>query len=172
MVGSFTWAPKKENLMNLLNSKNFGRLHSNNINLTIIGNADSSLVKEINSNFKGVKMTGRVENVDSFYRLAKIAIVPEILGGGFKLKVAEAALQKSAIFSIKGAITKCNLIKNKHFIEAEDADDLIDKIITFQNHDDKLNVMIDEAYKIAQLDFTKNKFENDILEIINSRQNN
>ena len=79
--------------------------------------ADQDLVDYVNSSFKGVFMTGPVDELVPYYKNVFIAIIPEKLGGGFKLKVAEAALNKAAIFSIKGAITPCNLIKNEHFLE-------------------------------------------------------
>ena len=166
IVGSFLWGPKIENLLSFLNSKNFKQLHANNISLTIVGNADPLLVKTINSEFKGVFMTGRVESVDPYYEKAKIAIIPEILGGGFKLKIAEAAIHKTAIFSVKGAITKCNLRKETHFIEAFNFDDLINKIIDFQFREQELNLMIEETYTIAKRDFSIYKFNYDILQII------
>jgi len=168
LVGSFHWGPKKENLLSFLNSKNFKQLYANNINLTIVGNADPLLVKKINSKYKGVFMTGRVESVDSYYSNAKIAIVPEVLGGGFKLKVAEAAFQKTAIFSVKGAITKCNLEKDKHFIESTDFEELINKVIEYQNKKIEIDAMIKRAFKIAKHDFSKTKFKSDILKILSN----
>ena len=168
LVGSFLWGPKTENLISFLNSKNFKQLYANNINLTIVGNAEPLLVKKINSKYKGVFMTGKVESVDSYYSKAKIAINPEVLGGGFKLKVAEAALQKTAIFSVKGAITKCNLEKNKHFIESSDFEELINKVIEYQNKEIEIDAMIKRAFKIAKHDFSKTKFKSDILKILSN----
>ena len=92
--------------------------------------------------------------------------MPEVLGGGFKLKVAESALQKTAIFSVKGAITKCNLEKDKHFIEAIDFDELINKVIEYQNREIEIDAMINEAFKVSKHDFSKNKFRSDMLKIL------
>ena len=157
IVGSFIWGPKIENLLAFLNSKKFNALHANGIKLTIVGNADSSLVNKINSNYKGVFMTGKVESVKPYYDKSKIAIVPELLGGGFKLKVAEAALNKTAIFSVAGAITKSNFTAGKHFIEAKNFDKLIEEVIKYQQKESKIDSMIDETFKIAKNDFTSSK---------------
>ena len=75
-------------------------------------------------------------------------------------------MQKTAIFSVKGAITKCNLKKDKHFIEALNFNDLINKIIDFQSSEPELNLMIEETYNIAKRDFSIDKFKSDILKII------
>lgn len=168
LVGSFVWGPKKENMLEFINSKNFNKLHKNNINLTIVGNADPILVQKINSKYDGVYMTGRVKSVDDYYNKAKIAIVPEVLGGGFKLKIAEAALRKTAIFAVKGSITKCNLKKDQHFVEANDFNDLINKIIEYQNKQNEIDLMIDNAYKISKIDFSQAKIDNDILNMLSS----
>ena len=157
IVGSFIWGPKIENLLAFLNSKKFNALYTNGINLTIVGNADSSLVNKINSNYEGVFMTGKVESVKPYYDKSKIAIVPELLGGGFKLKVAEAALNKTAIFSVTGAITKCNFTAGKHFIEAQNFDKLVEKILDYQNKEFEIDLMIDETFKIAKNDFSSSK---------------
>lgn len=157
IVGSFIWGPKIENLLAFLNSKKFNALYTNGINLTIVGNADSSLVNKINSNYEGVFMTGKVESVKPYYDKTKIAIVPELLGGGFKLKVAEAALNKTAIFSIAGAITNSNFKLDKHFIEAQNFDKLVEKILDYQNKESEIDLMIDETFKIAKNDFSSSK---------------
>ena len=166
IVGSFLWGPKYENLLSFLKSKNFKDLYENNINLTIVGNADPLLVDKINSNYKGVFMTGRVKSVSKYYAKAKIAVVPEILGGGFKLKIAEAALRKTAIFSVKGAITKCNLIKDIHYVEADNFNELIIKIIDYQKREFEIDTMINKAYKTAFKDFSQKKLNLDISKLL------
>lgn len=167
IVGSFIWKPKRENIISFLKSNNFNKLHENNIHLTIVGRAEPILYENINNKYKGVHMTGEVESVDSYYNEAKIAIIPEVLGGGFKLKVAEAALHQCAIFAVKGAITKCNLIKNKHFKESNSFDELIDEIIKAQNNENDLDLMIKRTSRVANYDFSKEKFKIDLKNILN-----
>jgi polysaccharide biosynthesis protein PslH len=166
LVGSFLWGPKTENMLSFLNSKNFKDLYANNIHLTIVGNADPLLVNKINSNYKGVFMTGRVESVSAYYAKAKIAVIPEVLGGGFKLKIAEAALSKNAIFAIKGAITKCNLNKDIHYIEAVNFNDLIVKIIDYQKREFEIDTMINKAYETAIKDFSQKRINLDISKLL------
>jgi glycosyltransferase involved in cell wall biosynthesis len=168
IVGSFTWGPKTENLLAFLNSKNFKKLKENDINVTIVGKADVDLVRKVNSQYKGVKMTGPVRSVDEYYAKSKIAIVPELLGGGFKLKIAEAALQRTAIFAVKGSILKCNLEKDKHFIEAFNFDELIEKVIIYQNRENEIDGLIERTVVIAERDFSKEKFQLDMLKIVSN----
>lgn len=166
IVGSFIWGPKIENMLSFLKSKNFKDLYANNINLTIVGNAEPLLVDKINSNYRGVFMTGRVECVSTYYEKAKIAVIPEVLGGGFKLKIAEAALRKTAIFAVKEAITKCNLYKDVHYIEADNFNDLIVKIIDYQKREFEIDTMINKAYETAIKDFCQKRINLDISKLL------
>ena len=58
-----------------------------------------------------------------------MAIVPELAGGGFKLKIAEAVEHHVPIVAIKGSITDSNMLPGVHYLEADDFDSLIDKAI-------------------------------------------
>lgn len=164
--GSFEWKPKRENLLLFLNAKNFHQLIENGIELKIVGRAENGLIDSVNNNYKGVHMTGAVPSLLPYYNESKIAIIPERLGGGFKLKIAEAALLKSAIFSIKGAITKCNFIKNKHFVEEDTFEELISEIIKVQQKPEALNNLIENAFSIANIEYTSDKIIDALKKVI------
>lgn len=166
IAGSFEWRPKRDNLLLLLNAKNFHQLTDHGITTTIVGRADTEFVNLVNKNYKGIHMTGEVASLYPYYQKAKIAIVPERLGGGFKLKVVEAALFKTAIFAIKGAITKCNFIKDLQFIEKESFEELISEIIKFQNEPEKLNNLIENAHSLAKKEYTIDKLMNTLKKVI------
>ncbi len=152
--GSFDWPPKRENLLMFLNSSNFKKLKTFGIKLIIAGNANSKFVEFVNNTYPGVLMTGAVPSLIPYYDECGIAVIPEILGGGFKLKVLEAAISKTAIFAISGAITKSNFNKKKHFFEKETFEELIEEIIKVQQTPDNLSEKIENAYKVAISDYS------------------
>lgn len=166
IAGSFEWKPKKNNLLLFLNANNFPLLLANGVTLTIVGRADPTFVDFINKSFDGVHMTGGVPNLSKYYEKSKIAVIPERLGGGFKLKIVEAALHRSAIFSIKGAITKCNFVKGKHFIEKDTFEELISEIIKVQNKPQSLDEMIEQSYSVAKKEYTMEEIKKNLKEII------
>lgn len=158
--GSFTWYPKEENLELFLGAKNFNLLNENGLNIQVVGRAYPPFVNYINNKYEGVEMTGEVEDLIPFYDQAKIAIIPEYLGGGFKLKIIEAAQTKTAIFAIKGAIKKCKFIKGIHYIEFDSFEELISEIIYYQNKAEQLDEMIENAYQLVKKEFTLDKLVN------------
>ncbi len=127
ICGAFHWGPKYVNLKLLLSSANIGKYNESGHELMIVGRANKKDVDYVNKNYPGVHMTGFVESVVPYYEKARIAIVPELVGGGFKLKIAEAVQYSKPIVAIKGSVTDRSMISGKHYIEADTFDDLIIK---------------------------------------------
>lgn len=128
ICGSFTWLPKRLNLNKILDSKSIANLKPNNCQLQIVGRTLKEDIEKGNK-LPGVHVTGPVEAIAPYYEDAEVAIVPELAGGGFKLKIAEAVEHHVPIVAIKGSITDSNMLPGVHYLEADDFDSLIDKAI-------------------------------------------
>ena len=165
IVGNYTWKPKAKNISLFLKSKNLDILKSEGFKINIVGNADKQLIEYVNSKFDFIKMHGRVDDLTGFYEESKIAIIPELLGGGFKLKVAEAAYNKSAIFSIKGAISNSLFKKNKHFFEYNTFDELIMGIIDLKYNKAKIENIIQKAYVLVNKNYNFQNIINTLKDI-------
>lgn len=124
VVGSFTWGPKAQNIIRLVREFNRCSMYEEGFRLLIVGRIENSLSSKLHEIDPRVEITGLVDDLEEFYTRASIALIPESMGGGFKLKVAEAALRGKAIFSVSGAITKCNLNEGEHFLEYENLEDM------------------------------------------------
>lgn len=125
VCGSFTWLPKRINILNVLNSKSIGLLSQAGARLVVAGRADEEVI-QIGNSIPNVTVTGFVESVAPYYNVSEVALVPEQSGGGFKLKIAEAVHFNLPIVAIKGAVTDRSMKAGKHFLEAQDFDDLIE----------------------------------------------
>lgn len=133
LCGSFTWLPKKNNLNSLLDSRQIHLFAEENCMLEIVGRADRAEMEKGNK-IKNVHVTGPVDDVHRYYEDATVAIVPELAGGGFKLKIAEAAQHKLPIVAIDGSITDYNMKPGIHYESAKDFDELIVKAINLVNN--------------------------------------
>lgn len=91
MVGSYGYKAKEMNTLWLIELYNeiSGRISSDLI-LHIIGRGASKKLKESAGKAKPVRFIGEVESLKEWYDKSIAAIVPERLGGGFKLKIIEA----------------------------------------------------------------------------------
>jgi glycosyltransferase involved in cell wall biosynthesis len=138
VCGSFTWQPKKQNLLSLLNCPRFTRFHEHGITVYLVGHADKGFVEFVNSRYPGVVMTGTVDDVSPFYRKCSVALVPERMGGGFKLKLLEAAAYGTGIVAVKGAVTDDGFQRGVHYLEADNYEDLVDTAIELVDHGEQL----------------------------------
>jgi glycosyltransferase involved in cell wall biosynthesis len=138
VCGSFTWQPKKKNLLSLLNCPRFRRFHDCGITVYLVGHAEKDFVEFVNSRYPGVVMTGTVDDVSPFYGKCSVALVAEQMGGGFKLKLLEAAAYGTGIVAVKGAVTDDGFQRGVHYLEADNFDDLVDTAIELVNHGEQL----------------------------------
>lgn len=148
ICGTFHWGPKRQNLMMLLASKNIGMFKKSGHELLIVGYANKPDVDYVNSHYEGIQMTGPVESVAPYYEKARIAIVPELAGGGFKLKITEAVRYSKPIVAIKGSVTDKDMLPGKHYIEAVDFDDLIIKAVELMGQPDKQKELVVNAREL------------------------
>lgn len=154
ICGAFYWTPKYINLKMLLSASNIENFYKRGKEVLIVGRANQKDVNYVNSHFKGISMTGPVDSVIPYYQKCRIAIVPELVGGGFKLKIAEAVQYSKPIVAIKGSVTDKSMIPNKHFIEAKDFEDLIDKSLDLMDNKAKQQELVKNARELFQKRYT------------------
>lgn len=148
ICGAFHWEPKLINLKLLLSSINIGKYKENGYELMIVGRANKRDVDYVNKNYPGIHMTGPVESVLPYYEKARIAIVPELVGGGFKLKIAEAVQYSKPIVAIKGSVTDKSMIPGKHYIQADTFDDLIIKSLELMKNSRLQSDLVNNARQL------------------------
>lgn len=85
LIGSFRWVVKQENLARFVELADpIFRQHG--IELDVIGDVPEPLLHRLQSCARATRFHGFVEDVSVLFDQARIAIVPEMIGGGFKHK--------------------------------------------------------------------------------------
>ncbi|MCP4601425.1 MAG: glycosyltransferase family 4 protein [Proteobacteria bacterium] len=168
VCGSFLWEPKKLNLLHLLNCEKFHLFAENHITLIIAGNADPAFVRHVNATYRGVKMTGWTPDVREHYAHCSIALIPEIMGGGFKLKIIEAAALKKAIVGLKGAVAAPGFENGTHFLEAANMDDLVEKTINLLSVPKTIDQLTRNAYDLLEKEYTVEAVYTKLLDVMTS----
>lgn len=148
ICGSFTWIAKILNLKNVLNVPTLCKLRDNGIKLFVVGRASEDLVSEVNEKYDCVEMTGGVDCVQPYYDKSHVAVVPEKIGGGFKLKIAEAIQNRIPIVAIRGAVTDNEMIPGCHFVEVEDFEDIPQAVVDLLNNEDLQKTLVDNCLQL------------------------
>ncbi|HYM02045.1 MAG TPA: glycosyltransferase [Stellaceae bacterium] len=103
LVGSFDWIAKR------LNLEEFVRVAdpifaAQGIELQVIGSGGKTFLAELGRTLSATRFIGTVDRVEPYVKDARLAIVPERHGGGFKLKVLDYIFNRIPIFALNGSV--------------------------------------------------------------------
>jgi polysaccharide biosynthesis protein PslH len=102
VVGSFDWPPKRTSLESFLDAAAL-MLVREGIGLQVVGAAEESYLAGLRRRFPTVEFTGPVEDVRPYMAQARLALVPDQLGG-FKLKGLDYVFARLPILAIRIAL--------------------------------------------------------------------
>ena len=144
IVGSYDWPPKRASLEAFLAAAD-GPFLKAAIELVLVGNAEESFLVELRRRFAWVTCTGRVEDVAPHLTQARIALVPDLLGG-FKLKGLDYVYNRVPIFGIDGAVPGMPLRQGDSMLLFADHRRLAEGVIEAIDDFDRLNRLQERAY--------------------------
>lgn len=103
MVGSFHWFAKRMNLERFIAVADpiFAKAGAE---LRIVGDGPPEMFERLCPNVTATRFTRAVEDVWPHLRDARLAIVPEEIGGGFKLKVLDYVFNRVPIAALEGSV--------------------------------------------------------------------
>lgn len=148
MVGSFQWLIKQENLRRFvaLADAIFARHH---VELDVIGAVPESLQIGLGSQARATKLHGYVDDISSYFDGARIAVVPEIVGGGFKLKFLDYIFGRVPVATIGAAAAGLPQDLRDCMFCCADLEALVQGIVANMDNIELLNRMQQHAYERA-----------------------
>lgn len=111
VVGSFDWIAKRLNIAEFIQVAD-PIFAAHGVELEIVGSGDPAFFDQIRKSLVATHFTGTVDRIDRYMESARIAIVPERSGGGFKLKVLEYIFNRTPIFALEGSVAGVPLEHN------------------------------------------------------------
>lgn len=85
LVGSFRWSAKQENLRQFVKVAD-PVFAQRGIEFVVVGPIPGDIAKELERTAEATRIVGFVEDLKPVLENARVAVVPEAIGGGFKLK--------------------------------------------------------------------------------------
>jgi glycosyltransferase involved in cell wall biosynthesis len=149
VVGSFSWIAKQMNLERLLEAANvlFTRHH---IELHVVGLVPQPFLSHLRSRFPWVVFRGFVDDLEEEFRCARVALVPEEIGGGFKLKILDYIFSHVPIAAVETALNGIPNQLKSQFVVGSDIPTLLAAIVAVIDDIDRLNAMQNGAFKLAE----------------------
>ena len=153
VVGSFRWHVKAENLRTMVSGL-APALDGAGIELAIGGELDPDQVAELQAAMRGVHCVGWVDSIGDFLSTARIGLVAEPLGGGFKLKSLDYVFHHVPMAVVRGGIAGLPLVDGESVIEADDVAELGTSIVGLVDEAERLEAIATEAYEQCRRGFS------------------
>lgn len=103
VVGSFHWIAKQLNLEAFLAAAD-PLFAAAGAEIQVIGDGDPGFLESLRRRCRATELVGPVADVTAYMRSARLAVVPERAGGGFKLKVLDYVFHRTPILAIAGSL--------------------------------------------------------------------
>jgi len=139
LVGSFRWVMKQENLTRFVAAADpVFRQHG--IELDVVGDVPEELLARLRPQCTATHFHGFVDDVAPFLNSARLAVVPEVIGGGFKLKFLDYFFGCVPVVTLSAAAAGLAAELRAAVFNCEDLDGLVSSVVT---HIDRLELLND-----------------------------
>lgn len=145
IVGSFDWIAKRMNLEEFVEIAD-PMFAERGAELYAVGSGDESFFDRLRQKSVATHITGTVPDVTRYLDEARIAIVPERNGGGFKLKVLEYVFNRIPVFALTGSFAGVPLEHNESVMLFPDHAALAHGVLEAIDDVDRLNHLQERAY--------------------------
>jgi peptidoglycan/LPS O-acetylase OafA/YrhL len=145
IMGSFQWVVKQENLVRFVTVAD-PIFKEHGIELDIIGDVPQDLLSTLRTRCRATCFHGFVTDVAPFFARARIAVVPDSIGGGFKLKFLDYIFGRVPVATVSQAAAGLPEELRRTMLSNDNLDGLIREIVSHVDRLDELNRMQESAF--------------------------
>jgi len=144
LVGHFEWIAKKRNFRRFLDAAE-APFEAAGIELMVVGRAEPAFVNEILARSTICRFTGEVPDIMPFMAQGRIGLMPDEVGGGFKLKVLDYIFGQLPVAAISSQVSDLPLDMQNDIIARKNVADLVAAIVGAIDDIEFLNGMSQRA---------------------------
>jgi glycosyltransferase involved in cell wall biosynthesis len=139
LAGAFEWVAKRRNLESFLHAA-AGPFQQAKIGFQVVGKADPAWFDALAKQHPWARFEANVPSVAPFLDQARIGLIPEALGGGFKLKALDYIFRGLPLASVEAALSGVPVDPLSEAIAAPDPESLATAVaariddLRFLNH--------------------------------------
>lgn len=169
LMGSFRWVVKQENLARFVELADPSFFRSG-IELDVVGDVPQELLATLQPRCRATRFHGFVKDVAAVFADARIAVVPEAIGGGFKLKFLDYFFARVPVATLSHAAAGLPQELREQTLACESLPVLVETIIANIDRLDELNRLQEEAFARTCARFTWHERAFNLKEAIVSQQ--
>jgi polysaccharide biosynthesis protein PslH len=152
IMGSFHWIVKQENIASFVKAAD-PIFKERGIELDVVGEMPKALLGALRARCRATSFHGFMTDVSPLLRCARIAIVHESIGGGFKLKFLDYIFARVPIAAVSQAVAGLSDQLQRAMLTNGSQAGLIDDIVSNIDRFDELNRMQEHAFALAKAQF-------------------
>jgi hypothetical protein len=152
IMGSFQWIVKQENLVRFVEIAD-PIFKAQGIELDIVGDVPPALLAMLQGRCRATHFHGFVSDAASFLSSARLAVVPESIGGGFKLKFLDYIFGRVPVATVSQATAGLPAELQCAMLSSDSLSGLVRKIVSHIDRIDDLNRMQESAFTIGKSQF-------------------
>ncbi|MEZ4801892.1 MAG: glycosyltransferase [Gelidibacter sp.] len=124
----------------------------NDFELTIVGKSPKAEDFDFIKPFANIKLIGEVDDVEPYYALNDVVVVPLLEGSGTRLKIMEAFSYGKLVLSTAKGMEGISAVDGKHYIQFEDFNDFETKYLvdlkngTFESLRKQARLLVENHY--------------------------
>ncbi|WP_326533355.1 glycosyltransferase [Pseudorhodoferax sp.] len=149
MVGNYHWVAKSENLRQFVAAAD-ALFHRNGITLHVVGGIPQELAAQLRRSSRATVIHGFVDDVAPHFANARLAIVPEAIGGGFKLKFLDYIFHRVAVATLAHAAAGLPPEIRASMVQSPDLAGLAQAIVDVVDDEARLDALQQRAFAAAQ----------------------
>ncbi len=152
IMGSFHWIVKQENIARFVEAAD-PIFEEHGIELDVVGEMPPALLTALRARCRATRFHGFVADVAPLLKGARIAIVHESIGGGFKLKLLDYIFGRVPIATVSQAVAGLSDELQSAMLTSSSQAGLIADIVSHIDRFDQLNRMQERAFALGNTQF-------------------
>jgi polysaccharide biosynthesis protein PslH len=155
IMGSFQWVVKQENLTRFVEIAD-PVFEKQGIEMDVVGDVPKELLAALKARCRATHFHGFVTDVAPFLDRARIGIVPESIGGGFKLKFLDYVFGRVPVATVSQAVAGLSEELRLAMLKNDSLAGLVSEIVSHIDRFDELNRMQERAFAVGKAQFDWN----------------
>jgi len=152
LIGSFSWVVKQDNLARFIELAD-PSFKANGIELDVVGDVPKELLARLKVRCRATQFHGFVKDVAPLFAKARIAVVPEAIGGGFKLKFLDYFFGRIPVATLTQAAAGLPKELRDQTVARETMPMLIEAIVSYIDQVEALNLIQEQAFVHSRAEF-------------------
>jgi peptidoglycan/LPS O-acetylase OafA/YrhL len=149
LMGSFHWVVKRENLVRFIALAD-PVFREHKIELDVVGAVPAELQAQMRARCRATTFHGFVSEVEPLFARARFGVVPECIGGGFKLKFLDYIFGRLPVATLSQAAAGLPSELRRALLTDDSLEGLVRQMVSRMDRPDELNRMQERAFELAQ----------------------